>query len=295
MSANQSQSAFGGICGCGICTSHLGCPNPVPVGATFPLLEGVIGSDWQQKEELQELLKESTTRIMKEFYFLVSMFFMSLKQRVISVQDMKTHLMVLNAYSGSSSKWQQSLFQDQLEELKGASTMNAIFDVLQGFCSFINYDLIEYLIDLVGTREDKERLKVYKDRFAEYAKRRIYECPSELATSVVGQCDVYVKVESRFENFSLHELCAFRKNISDLLELSRYAIRLCCIEKGCIKLTFQIPNFVQDRIFPLRSQQKRELTKLGIRQLTTSGNIVYELFQVCFFSSSISHEFIYYI
>ena len=248
-------------------SSYLERPNPLPTIATFALLKDVPGLNEQQKEELQERLMEETERIMIKFYSLLSEFFKSLNQRIISVEDVKMHLMVLDVYSGDS-KEQQSLFHDQMDTLKKASTMNTVFAVLKGFCSFVNYDIIEHLIGLVGSDKDKERLESYKETFAEYAKRRIYECPHKLATSTVGQCDVYMKVESRFERLTLHELCIFRRNISDLLKLSRYAVRLCYIEKGCMKLMFQIPNFVKERVFPLTSQQEMELTKLGVMQLT---------------------------
>ena len=276
--SEQHRSTHGAICTCPICISYLGCPDPLPTGTTFPFLEDAEGLDERQKEELKEQLKESTEGIMKAYYSLLSSFFMSLKQRTVSVDDVKTHLMVLNVYNDDSEE-QQSLFQDQMDALKNAVTMNAVFDVLQGFSSFVNYDLIEHLIDLLGNDEDKERLKAYKEKFAEYAKRRVYECPSKTAASIASQCDVYVKVESRFEKFSLYELSRFRKNLSDLLGIKRYAIRLCCIEKGCIRLTFQIPYFVRERVFPLTSQQEKEFPKLGVRQLTC-GKINYEFLKV---------------
>ena len=143
-----------------------------------------------------------------------------------------------------------------MDTLKKASTMNAVFNVLQDFSSFVNYDLIEHLIGLLGSDKDKEGLQIYKEKFAEYAKRRLYECPSKVAINIASQCDVYVKVESRFERLTLHELGRFRKNISDLLSVKRYAVRLCCIEKGCIRLTFQIPKFVRERIFPFHHSRK---------------------------------------
>lgn len=278
VSTEQRQSTHGTLCSCPICISYLGCPDPLPAG-TFPFLEDVEGLDGRQKEELKEQLKESTESIMKAYYSLLSEFYISLMKRAVSVEDVKTHLMVLNVYNDDSEK--QHLFQDQMDSLKQASTMNAVFDVLQCFSSFVNYDLIEHLIGLLGSGEDKERLKCYKEQFTKYAKRRLYECPSNLkvATSVASHCDVYVKVESRFEKFSLHELGRFRKNLSDLLGIKRYVIHLCCIEKGCIRLTFQIPNFVTERVFPLSPQQIKALPNLGVRQLTC-GKTSYEFFEV---------------
>ena len=144
MSTEQQQSAHDAVCNCRICSSFLGCPNPLLAGTVFPFLEDVEGLDGRQKEELKEQLKESTESIMKVYYSLLSMFFMSLKQRTVSVEDVKTHLMVLNAYSDDNEE-QQSLFHDQMDTLKKAPTMNAVFDVLQGFSSFVNYDLIKHL------------------------------------------------------------------------------------------------------------------------------------------------------
>lgn len=240
-------------------------------------LNDIEGLDGKNKEVLRDQLKESTEIIVKEFYHLHSKFFMTVEQK-FTVESIKTHLMVLKAYNDGSEE-QQSLFQDQMDKLKRVSTMSAIFDILEEFWSFINYDLIELLIDLLGSDDDKKRLKSYKEKFAEYAKRRLYKCPSKVAASIASQCDVYVKVESRFEKSSLHELSRFCKNLSNLLGIKRYAIRLCCIEKGCIRLTFQIHNFVRERIFPISPQQKGMLTKLGIIQLTC-GTAHYEFPEV---------------
>ena len=65
--------------------------------------------------------------------------------------------------------------------------------MIDGFGSFVNYDLVEYLIGVIGSSEDKAQLKEYKDKFNEYAKLRICECPPKMATtSTDGQSDVCV-------------------------------------------------------------------------------------------------------
>jgi hypothetical protein len=240
-------------------------------------LEDIEGLDGRQKEEFKDRLIESTESIMKAYSSLYSHFFTSL-QRNCSADDVKTHLKsALNMYRND---YDQQSFQNQKDTLKQASTMNDIFDVIGNFSSFVDYDLIEHLIGLLGSNEDKERLKSYKEKFTKYAERRLYECPSRVATSVASHRDVYVKVESRFETFSIHELRRFRKNLSDLLGIERYVIRLCCIEKGCVRLTFQVPTFVMERLLPLTSQQIKALPNLGVRQLTC-GETSYEFFEVC--------------
>lgn len=56
------------------------------------------------------------------------------------------------------------MFQDQT--LEEATTWYAVFKVIDGFGSFVNYDLVEHLI---GSSEDKAQLKENKGKFNEYA------------------------------------------------------------------------------------------------------------------------------
>lgn len=262
---HQSQYAFGGVCGCGICRSTLGCPNPLPAEATFPLLDYMNGLDERQKEGLRARLKKETKQIMIQFYTLLSKLYDSLKDRNFPVDDLKQHLMVLDAFDDDDQH--QPVFFEQKDKLAQASTINNVFDVIRVFCSFFNYDLIEHLIGIVGTEEDKARFEEYESKFADYAKRRVYECPPKTGVRASGQCDIYIKLESRFEKLSLNDLREFRINISKLLKVSQHVIYLCCIAKGCIRLTFTVPLFVKQRVFPLTSQQESALSQLGVRQL----------------------------
>lgn len=207
---------------------------------------------------------------MIQFYRVLSMFFSSLNERKISVDDIKTHLMVLDAFDDNDDNddnQHQPVFHEQMDKLDNASTINEIFKVIKVFCSFVNYDLVEYLIDVIGVEEDRARLKEYKKSFEDYARRRIFECPPKTAMSTAGQCDMYVKLDSHFSKLSLNDLREFRFNISKILKVSHYIVRLYCIEKGCIRLTFQIPYFVKQRSFPLTSKQKDSLLQLGVRSL----------------------------
>ena len=264
---HQPHPAFGAVCGCKICSSELGCPEPITTETTFPLIEHVEGLDKLQKEDLRTRLKRETKAIMLQFYGLLSDFFESLKRRSISVDDLKTHLMALDAFDEDDSE-HQSIFSEQSDKLEHADTINEVFAVIKVFCSFFNYELIEYLIERVGTDEDKTHFKDYQSKFAEYARRRIYESPPKTAMCTPDQSKIYIKLESRYsEKHSLNDLRNFRFHLSELLKISPYALRLCCIEKGCIRLTFQLPNFVKQRVFPLTSDQESGLQKLGVTQV----------------------------
>ena len=264
----QSHHAFGATCGCKICSSELGCPEPITAETTFPLLDDMDGLNKLQKEDLRARLKKETRQIMIQFYYLLTDFCKSLTSRNVSVEDIKRELMVLEAFDDDDGHC--PVFHEQIEELEHASTIDQVFKVIKVFCSFVNYELIECLITRVGSDEDMARLEKYKEAFIDYARRRICQCSQKTAMSAPGQCNMYLKLDTHrvySQKLSLNDLREFRLNISVLLKISLHCLRLCCIDKGCIRLTFQIPSFVKQRVFPLTSEQESHLIQLGVIQL----------------------------
>ena len=39
---------------------------------------------------------------------------------------------------------------------------------------------------------------------------------------------------------------------------------LCRVVEGCIQFTFQVPSFVQQKIFPLSKEQEKALAAMGV-------------------------------
>ena len=52
--------------------------------------------------------------------------------------------------------------------------------VIGDYCWFFNSQMLECIIDKLGTKQDKKNLIRYKEEFNEYAKRHVFECPSEV-------------------------------------------------------------------------------------------------------------------
>ena len=165
-------------CGCGNCTLlsfiERGCPTPFTSRSTFPYLN-LGGLTHKQQEELKEKLQCESQQIMLQFQELVSGTVKSLIRQNVSQDELVSHVMTLRAFDVFNES-QVPLFQDCLKELKAADTIPKVFMVLNNYFSFFNYDIIEHIINVLGTDEDKAELQNYKDKFAQYARRRIYEC-----------------------------------------------------------------------------------------------------------------------
>ena len=154
-------------------------------------------------------------------------------------------------------------------ELKAAKTIYESFLVLNDYFSFFNYHIIEHIIEELGTEEDKARLRKYKEEFNQYAKRRIFECLPEFGpVSDADHADIFVKVDSHYESYTVTQIEGFRHKLSEILQVSSQGIlRLCRVDKGCFQLMFQVPSFVQHEIFPLCRNQEVTLAAMDVIKL----------------------------
>ena len=200
----------------------------------------------------------------------------SLSSRNVSCDKLVSHVMTLGAFKPVVKEPPVPLFQYCFQKLEAADTVPKIFLVLKDYFSFYNYHVIEHIIKTLGTEEDKAGLQRYKDDFNQYAKRRIFECQSEFGPlSGTDHVDIFVKVDLQYENYTISEIEVFRHKLSEILRISSEGIlRLCRVEEGCFQLTFQVPSFVQQKVFPLSREQEMALKEKGVIKLMC-GNYQY--------------------
>ena len=165
--------------------------------------------------------------------------------------------------------------------MANATDIEAIFEIITQVCSFLDYNLLEHLIDILGNEEDKKRMQKYYEKFDEYVRRRVIECPNIEPADTSKWSDIYIKLDSKLENekFTINQLQEFHFKISEILDVSLSAIRFCCTERGCIRVNWQIPHFVKQAVFPLCSQQEMLLEQQRVIHFSCE-NYEYSV-QVC--------------
>ena len=260
-------------CGCGKCTFfsfiERGCPTPVPSASSFPYLN-LSKLTHKQQQEFRGRLQSESQEIMMQFQKLVSATIKSFQRRYVPLDDLVSHVMTLGAFDPVFKESQVPVFRFCFKELKAADTIPKVFMILNDYFSFFNYRIIEHIIEELGTKKDKARLQRYREDFNHYAKRRIFECLPEFGpVSDAHHADIFVKVDSHYDNYTAAQIEAFCHKLSEILRVSSQGIlRLCRVAKGCLQLMFQIPLFVQQDIFPLAGQQEKALAMIGIIRLT---------------------------
>ena len=232
---------------------------------SFPHISEVA-VDEQQREELEQRLVVETKDIKYKFYILINKFFDTLEDQNSSVERLVRYL----------EKPLSKEFIPQPTKIKEVQS------IVGENSSFYDYQLLEYMIELAGTENDKKELEKYKESFLDYAQRRVFECPCQLgATRTQNDTELHVKLDSSYK-CKLAELREFQIRLCHILKVKVYITRLLSVEKGCLELCFLLPQHVQVAIFPLSVEQEMELVGLGVLQLS-SGDYKFKkpIFQVC--------------
>jgi len=196
-------------------------------------------------------LRYETQEIMTKFQRLVSITKQSLSSRQVAIDDIVSHIMTLGAFDPVFKGQQLPVFQHCIKELESADTVTKVFLTLKDYLSFFNYHIIEQIIEFLGSPEDKKELRTYEKYFEEYAKKRLYEClPQFGPVSETDHADVFVKVDSQYENYTVREVETFRCRLCAILRVSsKGVLRFCRVDKGCFQLWFQISLLVQQKLF----------------------------------------------
>ena len=207
--------------------------------------------------------------MMFKFFALRNKFFRSLEVQQISLKSLIRYLKGLKAFKlPTLASPQEPALKDELDKV---TSIEDVKDIIEDRSSFYDYSFVEYMIKITGTQQDTYDLENYIKDFKQYAERRIYFCPSKFITdassSKENECKLYVKLDSAYDEYDLSGLKRFQLKLADLLNAKYEVLRLCSVEKGCFKLTFLIPSFLKDVIFPLSSEQELELKKLNVLQL----------------------------
>jgi hypothetical protein len=215
-------------------------------------------------EMLQTRLYSESVDIAGAFGVMFNDFFQSINEREISVEEVVATLKAFGAFTPTYKGENQPLLREELNSLDlTRASIHRVRLVILDYCSFFNYRLFRFLVGAKGTAKDKQKLQQYEAKFNEYAKRRVFECPPELGKP----CDkfntnIIIKLDDHYEGCTLNQLKLLEADICRILNITN--LKLCRVAPGCLQLTFQLPQFITEQLFPLSRGQEGELLALHI-------------------------------
>lgn len=205
---------------------------------------------------------------MNKFQTLFSATTESLKERKVSISEILCQVVGLGSAQPIFEDQELPSFRCHILGLQIAKSIDEVMLCIGNYCSFFNYQMMEFIINNLGTKQDKANLEMYKKEFHAYAQRHVFECPSEVGKLSEEDAKMFVKLDDTFKKCKLEELAVFVNKLQDTLKCSFInGFKLCRFDPGCLKLTFQLPFSVLQEIFPLSVEQEAILAGLGVNNL----------------------------
>ena len=241
---------------------------PIPQAIfTFPCLD-LKEMSKEEKQHLQQRLYIESIAMAEKFQRLFSDTTESLKRQKVTVREILCHLVGLGPLLPTYDDLKLPIFRRQLPALRNAKSVDDAMQVIGDYCSFFNFRMIDHIISKLGKIRDKKNLSKYEEEFHNYCQHHIFECPSELGSISNGHAKMFVKLDKTYENCTIEILHLFVNKLWSIFNVSSATgLKLCRIERGCLKLTFQLPFVAVQDIFPLSREQESALSSLGVDNL----------------------------
>ena len=184
----------------------------------FPSLN-LEGMTKEQKQHLHQRLYAESMDMVDKFQVLLSATTRSLKEREVSIDDLRCHLVGLGAVPPAYRNLDLPEFGKKFPELMKSKKIEQAMCVIGNYCSFFNYRMIEHIINNLGTEQDRKNLSLYREDFNHYAKRLVIECPPEVGTMSDNLATMYVTLDETYESYTLKSLDIF---VNDYEKSSTY-------------------------------------------------------------------------
>ncbi len=203
----------------------------------------------------------------------------SLKTREIRPQKLSAFLLSFQRIPGALKQNANLFINSCQQELNNASTIDAVFGIMSQFWSFLDYNLLEKVVNEFGDDSDKQKFADYTKALEEFLSvwkvvpHKIQR--SEVPTTAVKLCFKFDSDSLPYRDIRASIARIFKVHVSDVLIQS--------IEKGSTKLVFLLPR---EAVVPYLTAKKEiaeqiaALTPSVLHVLLLDGCEEHTLFEV---------------
>ena len=126
--------------------------------------------------------------------------------------------------------------------IDGLMDNSGLMEVIDAYCSFFNYDLLENIIHVLDFELGKELMGAYKAKFNDYVKKlSISDCPSNLGNQSSNVGTVTIQLDEGFRHCQLYYINVLKEDISKILNISAELLKIDRIFPGSVFVVFHLP------------------------------------------------------
>ncbi len=222
--------------------------------------------DDDDKIELEDRLIRDTRKMIISFTAFTLIIQESFEKR-IPLDKIKDSLLSLESFNDGIGV--KVLDAENRQEIKNAKNLAQVFMTLRAYISFFNNNIVEYLIELLGSPDDQTQLCEYCSALDQFCQRNVFEVPAEAFSSKSRMKTAKIFVLKCTERVAtLEYVKRLTRRIAEALSLQRAALQLCSVKQGCLELYFLITVAVAKRIYPVSPTVQAALSVMGVKVLT---------------------------
>lgn len=246
--------------------------------------------DADVREELDFRLTLLRDEIIEHYAQYVSRLCVLIKDRT-NVDDFRTFLLRLPALATGLRKQRGGLLEDVKGKLQQADNINKIFDLIGDECaSFLNYSIFESIRVEYCSDIDCPKLKyrsLLKDHVEKHNIKEFFAINPQLEKLTDTSKTLKLKMDIKLTN-KVTRLIKLKHTLAVILGTTPGALRLISVKKGCVIITFCIPDsvgnviFAENKISPKLTQHFRALRVLWMEYNSHRFNISGKVRSLCY-------------
>lgn len=228
---------------------------PAPL-QPFPCIN-TSGLSSDERSALSERLLQESLMIRLEFTSLVSATEASFLQRDV------TSTMICNELKSSNLL--------HYKTVAGFESVGAAMGCLGDYWGVSEHSILEHLLLKLGTHEDCEGLEKYHQDLAEFARRRLFECPVGMFGASLGEAEIALTVKrldtkTILYDTALNQVQIFSAILKKQMDIDSSELRLMSYQRdgNSLELQFGLLASLADTVFPFSSEKKEKLVSLGV-------------------------------
>ena len=185
-------------------------------------------------DDKQQLTNDIKT-IERKFAHLQTATRESLKKCNVILMSLVALLTSYRAFRAVIERESNMLLADQQEDLRRAASVDEIFVIVSPFWSFLDFEILEDVIEMFGADSDRHNLVEYLIELKECLNTRKVE-PCKISQLDDGK--TRTKLCFKLDTDSLAIYRDLKVAIARIFEVEVHALHLHSIEDGCIQLIF---------------------------------------------------------
>ena len=155
----------------------------------------------EDKAELEAQLILSADSMRKKFASLLVNVINSFKRQGIDPRELASSVLALTEHNDPAIG--KPLLERHKDALMKAQTVDHTFDVLRPHMTFFNYEILEFLIEEMGSPNDKHKLQTFLQEFRRFCRRSVFEIPPNVlghsTEKLIDQQKFCVKITKQFK------------------------------------------------------------------------------------------------